>query len=35
MIATKRVQWQKKSNNMKKIEKKNGKIKTIGPKWQE
>ena len=31
----KRAQWQKKPNNMKEMEKENGKIKTIRPKWEE
>ena len=31
----KRAQWQKKPNNMKKVEKETSKIKTIGAEWQE
>ena len=30
-----RAQWQKKPRNMKKMEKENSKIKTIGLEWQE
>ena len=31
----KRAQWQKKPNNMRKVENESSKVRTIGPRWQE
>ena len=33
-IFDKKAQWQKKPNNMKKMEKESSKVKTIEPEWQ-